>query len=363
MFWLEVFLDAWWTFVLPLLCFCSLLANALNLLVLSRLRRFNRTYELIYSKTIINTTYLAICVWIFLDKCGQFCLNKSEQFIHWPFIIQLYKFYIYGLVANVLIHADLMIAILIAFKRLRALVTGKAIQANNRLPKRERCLSITSIIIIIIALSSSTYVPTLFFYRIVKKEIDYNTSTSHESPSVYTFRLEITNPDIYLWTDRICTIGLRTILMLVVIVLTNAANCMQWNSNMRIVGNARKSAMNGHRGEGRATVAVYRGSQRTKHNGSRFRQMLMYQSLVYVLGNACYLAASLLYPFLKGGRASPYFPLIPLTVNTLVFVALGLNTPIYIRFDRRFREEFKRIVHMRRYLRTVDRRSNEMIYT
>ena len=366
---LSMLIDTWWTFVLPLISLNSLLFNVFNVYVLNGLRRTSSTYQLLFVKSIINIVYLFICCWIFVEKCGHYCAEEPNAQTSYMlnFLIQLYIFYAYKFVASLLAHSDLLIEILVAVERLKLLVKERsrtAISSTQSNPWTS-CRTSTNCQLIMVALATFTiYLPRLIFTRIVR--ID-STSSSSSSFSVHLsnfthmidgdeisgvngeiqYRIEITNERMYFLLDNIATLYLRAALMLLLIVLINAANYYQLNNRMRAVECLDMLGQQEQQEAGFvATNTIAASCNRVQlidrvggeaNAAVAFRRMLFFQSLVYLAGNVSFLLSPVMYAFLKDGRASPYFPFNLLINNTSLLISLSLNTLVFVLFDPRFR--------------------------
>ena len=334
----ELFIDTWWTLVLPIICVSSLLSNLFNSAVLSRLNKrsnssscsttdfkhsHNSIYQLMHISSIIRSLYLFICAWIFLDKCGQFCLRPAWP--HWPFVVQLYKFYAYGFAASVLLFCDLLLEVSIAVKRLCLIVNGENESPESAAGvylKLSRCgiyVSTRMLVVIAMSVSIAVYSPTLFFIAVTRSE------------SIY--QLDIVNPYAYAVVQTIATAFLRTLLLLVLLVLFNVANCRQLSSKMKALESLQANACN--------AIVVGGGEVRTRiqRDGSKFKEMLLFQSLVYLLGNSLGIILGATMLVLEGGLKHPFYPFIGLITNTAQFFALGLNSLMLLCFDKKFRQQ------------------------
>ena len=366
---LNMWIDSWWTFVLPLISITSLSVNIFNVIVLNGLKRTSSTYHLLFIKTAVNIAYLFICFWIFLDKCGHYCgdyqqlqkqqqqeqksIQKSTSPSTGHFIIKLYRFYGYGFLANLLAQGDLLIEILVSIERLKLLVKEKTRPALPLTRLFSKCNAMfhlsTNRLLVMIALATVViYLPRLVLTRIVSEWNGFNSSDfSHLNWTIVgegeNYTIMITNMSLYTRFNDMTTLYVRGVLMLVLLVLINTANHYHLNNRIRevvacdtVLAEHRHRLSNTHAAHNNRVQLLYRLGDGGAY---AFRRMLFYQSLVYLTGNAFFFISPIVYSFLDGGRASPYFPLILLGNNTCLLISLGLNTFVYLYFDARFRAQ------------------------
>ena len=159
---LSLIQDTWYTFFTPLICFISLLTNLVNALVLSKLTQKNKIYIYLYFKTIINSIYLFLLVFVFLIKCGRYCSFKET------YIANLYHLYIFSYIASVLALIELILHVVISINRWLEINKKDYFSTINT----NKTLLITSII------SFLYFFPYLFVFKITELE-DYQDSTSY----------------------------------------------------------------------------------------------------------------------------------------------------------------------------------------
>ena len=111
---------------------------------------------------------------------------------------------------------------------------------------------------------------------------------------------------------------LRSISMVILIVVINVSNCYHINKNFTHV--EERIAFNRSR-----CTFVERSLLRLKRNKLILIKMLFYKSLLYICGNFFFIVGAFVYMHLDGGHSNPYFPFIQLSINTLIFISLGLN--------------------------------------
>ena len=225
---LSLLVDVWWTFVLPAVGFCSMIANMFNMFILWQLKPSNKIYGMLYAKAALNMIYLCACFWICMVKCGRFC-REDPALLDWTFLMQLYEHFVFGFVGNVLAHTDLFVELFICVYRL-CLVMGKSsslatssawvqLAASNatapstrtafgflkastthaaakakKLPSlkllsmplnsrqqrsvRKWRVSFGSMVLVAVLVSALIYSPTLFMTKIVYHEVSHSPSTS-----------------------------------------------------------------------------------------------------------------------------------------------------------------------------------------
>ena len=306
----SLVIDIWWTYLLPAICFCSLIANLFNVVIFNKLRRVNKIYEMLFGKSITNIVYLFICFWVFLIKCGQFCSSSDETTANEDiymgtksFPIQLYNFYVFDFLGTILAYSDLIIEIVISAKHLvliNSFSKGEYGHTNgNKYPN-----SIKWLFIIIFSITIIIHSPKLFYAHVVLHEDKY--------------RLEVIHLGMFRQLDGVMTLYLRSISMVILIVVINVSNCYHINKNFTHV--EERIAFNRSR-----CTFVERSLLRLKRNKLILIKMLFYKSLLYICVNFFFIVGAFVYMHLDGGHSNPYFPFIQLSINTLIFISLGLN--------------------------------------
>ena len=327
----QYFVDAWWTFVLPSICLASMLINVINVLVLAKLRPLRPVYRRLFAKSVINSIYLFICMWKFVSKCGQFCelfYSARDYREKWSFWIQVYNFYLYGVVGRILAQCDLFIEILIALKRLRLLTST----CNGA------CVSylLGTSTKLIVAISVLIYLPDVLFSRIVwqcgtfEQQQPDNSSSSSSTCMNISLRLEQANKELFELLIWLKILFVRVLLTVALIVLINAANCYQIRKKIKQIR--------------KATAIHTEDSFRLRHDVSLFNRMLMWQSMIYIFGNVMMLALSVLVLVRPATLADADFDAYVLATNTPLFVSFGLTFFVYWLYDDKFR------LHTRGYL-------------
>ena len=348
-----LFVDCWWTFVLPLICLCSMVTNALSVAILHRLRRINRLYELLYVKTCINLVHLVIGFGIFVTKCGYFCPVTMRA--GWPaFLVQVYTFYVHGYVGNVLAYSDFLVEVIISVERFVMLNNDSTFRMNLNRPttqlttptlvkqKQSRSTPFVGVRFSLVCfVSLLVYSPSLFFAKIERTNL--SRSISLDSDVAMSWRLQVANVHLYEHVETLTTVFMRSLPTLLLVVFINVTNLYHIRQKMK-------------------TVAVYRVDNpsiksrrlisRAEQTNVKFKRMLFYQSLTFVLGNSFFIFGYvfvLVWPRAANERnvnVEIDFPLIPLVCHTLMFASLGLNYFLWIRFDQRFRQAFDGLISM-----------------
>lgn len=149
---IKLFEDIWYTFFAPIICVCSLTTNLLNIFVLSKLKSKNKIYKYMYYKSIINSIYLFILIFVFLVKCGQFCTIRET------YIAQVYHLYMFYYLTNCLSLIDLLIELTISLNRYLVIT-------NRQYVNRFKTNKLFSFLIIF---SFFFYLPNLIFFQISK---------------------------------------------------------------------------------------------------------------------------------------------------------------------------------------------------
>ena len=321
----QLVADICWTFVLPCVCLFSISTNTLSVIVFYTLRMRKAIYQLLFVKSCVNVSYLFICFWKFLSKCGRFCdiiYGNNIARENWMFAIQLYDFGMFGILTHILGLCDVLIELTISIKRYYIL--------TERRDTRILRMSINSLIFGIFFISILIYLPDIAFARIVGvvKE-DNNTltilnssETKHgeysASSRIKRLRLEISNPILYKNVIGFKFFIFRTSLTLFLIVFMNVLNIYQMKNKVQFI-------------QGSTTNPSTNMELRPVVN---FNLMLMYQSFVYIFGNWFYIVAYAIWLIDSEGKNTTY---INITTNTLLFFSLGLNGIVYLIFDRLFR--------------------------
>ena len=330
--------DYWWTFVLPFICLCSIATSALSLVILHTLRRINQLYRLLYVKTLVNLFYLSICFWIFLVKCGHLCPSSSSLasfplISSWiTFSIQVYKFYLYGFVGNVLAYSDLLIEVILSIERFRLInnspTSHKMLTHAERTTDGKRArwhISFSFKITLVFAVSVLVYLPSLFFAKL----------TSVQPMSAFPYRLQMVNVKLYESTKMFTAVFLRSIPTLILVVFINMINYLY--INRKVEGVSTFQTTNPRTLSARLVRNVIEAN-------SKFKRMLFYQSLLFMFGNSFMLVAFAIIITQPDCSQHVSCALIPLVGNTLLFISLGLNYFLWARYDRRFARALEELI-------------------
>ena len=335
----TLIVNYWWTFGLPFICLCSMVTSGLSLLILYKLRHLNRLYRLLYVKTMVNLAYLSICFWIFLVKCGHLCLSASNSFV-WSlvtFTVQIYKYYIYGYVGSTLAYSDLLIEIMLSVERLRLMnneQTTTPPSPTNQIERKERSTrdkwysSFACKLVVIFAVSSLMYLPSLFFTRL---------AMDVQSPSLaFPYRLQKVNAKLDDSIRTFTTLFLRSLPTLVLVVFINVINVFYIKRRVDEVSMFHTT--NPHTISKRVVQNV------TKAN-RKFKRMLFYQSLLFTLGNSFLVVSfAIVFVWSDVGQNVSFVSFVPLVNNTLLFASLGLNYLLWVRYDHRFGRAFEELI-------------------
>jgi hypothetical protein len=226
---LEFFENIWNTFVLPTICFASMLTNLLNINVLSKLKSVDRIYNYMYLKSITNTFYLLICFFAFLYKCGNFCELESN------FLVRLYQFYLSLYASSCLAMFDLLIEIIISFNRYLTISNSKWFKNVH----------VNLVVYPCLLFSFIFYLPRLFFYQIkVSNSINSTLEFGYESEYYLELieRLEYFS-SLSNWIETF----IRSFLIILLIVFINVLSFLRYKHNIHnlILMESLKKSLNG----------------------------------------------------------------------------------------------------------------------
>ncbi len=84
-------IDFNYTFIIPIICFFGVITNIINFVVFSNKEMSDITYKYLRVNAVMNIIYLAICFFLFLGRCGNYC-DINSTFIG---AVYLYFFYNY----------------------------------------------------------------------------------------------------------------------------------------------------------------------------------------------------------------------------------------------------------------------------
>ena len=338
----TLIVDFWWTIALPFICLCSIVTSGFSLLILYKLRHQNRIYRLLYVKTLINLAYLSICFWIFLVKCGNLCPPASNT-LTWSlltFSIQIYKTFIYGFVGNILAYSDLLIEIMLSVERFRLTNNSPTLAVVSRKTQTNAAAERTADtrtkwfktfrfrMVLVFFASLLVYLPSLFFIKLEVLE-------QQSPPLQFPYRLQTANAKLYERLKTFTTVFMRSIPTLVLVVFINVINFYYIKRKVDEVSTFHTKNPN--------TISS-RLVQSVAQANRRFKRMLFFQSLLFMLGNSFFVVGYVIVLTWPDGSQNANFEFLPLTGNTLLFTSLGLNYFLWVRHDQRFGEAFEELV-------------------
>ena len=301
-------------------------------------------------KSAVNAAYLLICFFIFLVKCGKFCSfnNKSYK-------IKLYELYLFNYVASALALVDLLMEIVIIFQRLFVILNKSFIEKRN----------VFNFLVPIVILAFVVYSPYCYFLRIESVAYSqhpthlqlYNLSTRLNTNNPHFFELKVANKLWYEIFELVATASFRGSLLLLLIILLNIISCYFFKYRLRqkekyknfkqIVLLPNPSFISKTTNESTTTTNPFQRSENAKKKKFRanenFNQMIIWQSILYLLGNMFFIALLIILPVIDGRRSSYYLVLMIIT-NTLLFSSMGLNILVYISFNRKFKRTLIRLI-------------------
>lgn len=146
---LNTTIDFIYTFVIPSICFCGILANALNLFILNDPSLKNVIYKYLVINAISNLFYYTICFFIFLPRCGSFCTISHS----YPPQFYLYLFYNY--LKNIASYASILIELLVSLQRLAFVLNIQNFNINKSCFISMVLIAISSILNLPLLLSKS----------------------------------------------------------------------------------------------------------------------------------------------------------------------------------------------------------------
>ena len=206
--------DIGWTFLLPLICLLSLIANLINISVLFKLRRHkNNTYNYIFLKSITNSIYLFFCFFVFIFRCGIFCNNLKHLYI-----TKFYQLYIFNYLTSCFGMYDLLIELLITITRFLTLLR------NTQMTR-----SISNLVLFgSLLISFLFYLPNLFCFQIIQDD---------EINNRYKIKI-ISNKSLnVIQILDTAGISVRGLLIIFLMVFINLLSFLKFNQNISIVYN------------------------------------------------------------------------------------------------------------------------------
>jgi hypothetical protein len=217
---LRLFEDSWYSFVAPVICFCSLFTNLINANVLVKVKRMDKIYHYMYIKTIINSIYLAICSFVFLFKCGQFCDFKTN------YVIKMYELYMYMYYSSCLAMLELLIEITISLNRYVTISNNKCFRFING----------NVMIVSFFLISFSFYLPILFLYKVDRVNKPGNMTDAYTMQYIEMnndYKIEV-DPTYEYHLKLLETVGLslRGILIVALIIILNVLCFLKHKNNV-----------------------------------------------------------------------------------------------------------------------------------
>jgi hypothetical protein len=230
---LELFEATWYTFVAPIICIVSFILNIVNVNVLDRMKQANKIYYYMYIKSIVNSIYLLISIFVFMIKCGQFCDIDNTYFS------KLYHLYFFIYLISCLGLFDLFIEISISLNRFFT-ITNKHFQ-NHHIKNN---FNSNMILLFLLFYSFLFHSPYLFAYQINEIKV-YN-----DTYSIFVNKLKeikiinytakynkyemVFNDNYKIRFELINYIGvvLRSFLMFFLIVLVNILGLYKFKQNV-----------------------------------------------------------------------------------------------------------------------------------
>ena len=322
----SLIIDVLFTFVVPPICLVSLLTNLVNVYVFTKMRHFNVIYKFLLCKSVSNTLYLCICMFIFVAKCGRFCSMDTT------YLAKVYELYLFLYGSSVLGLSDLLIEIVILLQRIFILI-NKPFLENK---------SIYAVIVPLFTFAAIYYVPFFFIVTIEKLP-------SSESLEIY--KIQPVPGKLYETTVYVLNGILRCSLMFMLIILLNVVVFLVFKHRLvqkkrhlienRVALLARKIAINKDPNHLRSVenFKSHRRSSQSSMAFNNFNRMVIIQSVLYLLGNLPFVMAMIV-TLMSGDRNSPFVKPFYIIINICLFTSLGLNIILYTSCNR----EFKRIL-------------------
>jgi hypothetical protein len=221
----KLFEDIWYTFIVPVICFFSLATNLLNIFILSKLKSKNKIYKYMYYKSIINSIYLFILIFVFLIKCGQFCTIRES------YIAKIYYLYMFYYLTNCLSLIDLLIELTISLNRY-LVITNRQYVNQLKTNRLFSCLIIFSLLF---------YLPNLIFFRLKNFELNNNSNYSNQNETIIDVKYRFAYNSVQV--IECVGVMLRGILMvlLIILVLLCFRNLNKNVNDLMLIRNARNN--------------------------------------------------------------------------------------------------------------------------
>jgi hypothetical protein len=123
---IETIKDVYWTFILPLICFYSIITSLINLIVFFTLKSKNIIYKIMLYNSLSDIAYLLSVIFVFVIRCGQFCPELKDSYM-----AKIYHQYVFMYVANSLGLFGVLIEILISVQRIFILTNRTFMNASK----------------------------------------------------------------------------------------------------------------------------------------------------------------------------------------------------------------------------------------
>lgn len=123
---IETIKDVYWTFILPLICFYSIITSLINLIVFATLKSKNIIYKIMLYNSLSDIAYLLSVIFVFVIRCGQFCPELKDSYM-----AKIYHQYIFMYLANSLGLFGVLIEILISVQRIFILTNRTFMNASK----------------------------------------------------------------------------------------------------------------------------------------------------------------------------------------------------------------------------------------
>ena len=152
--------DIYWTFILPVICFFSLITNGINILVFFRIKSHDLIYKYMLFNSMADEVYLFGVLFIFLVRCGQFCQIKDT------YLVQVYAHYIYMYATNSVALFSVFLEIMIILQRYFTLKNKTFLKNVNK----------TLFLIYLLIFSFVYHIPQLSVFEIERKNQTFNST-------------------------------------------------------------------------------------------------------------------------------------------------------------------------------------------
>ena len=328
----AVIVDVLFTFIVPPICFVSLLTNLVNVYVFIKMRHLNIIYKFLLCKSASNTIYLCICMFIFVAKCGRFCSFDNS------YMAKAYELYLFTYVASVLGFVDLLIEIFILLQRFFLLKNKPFLEKKN----------VFIVIVPLLMFATILYLPTIFLLKISRLSSDFGFDIYEIKPvqkNLYEIMVILLNGVF------------RISLMLILIILLNMVGFFIFKHRLA-KRNQDPHLTKTNKDEIGFQQHTFEAEKYSHFRNQRFdalknfNRMIIFQTLLYLFGNLPFIVTMIILS-LTGGRESPF--LIPLVfmINICLFTSLGFNIILYTSFNRVFKRTCMRLGSSFRHLRKI----------